>query len=210
MKKSILLSIFIIFTILISPYFINSASAQESNSHEKIISELLAQIVHMESVLEKYKLSLEIQEDTKIENLKKENLSIPKLDEELNIPERKESEETTLQKISTEDGAEAENNTVNTTYNCLKINRVMRPEDYQDDVIKLQEFLKERGYFHHPHITKYFGPVTKKAVQDFQSAEGIVSQGTPQTTGFGQVGPLTIKKIEEITCSTDNSDFSNI
>jgi hypothetical protein len=210
MIKSIFLSVLIILIILISPYFIHSASAQENNSYEKIISELLAQIVQMETVLKKNKLSLESQKDINIEISEKENLSIPKSDKEPNIPESKESEEISLQYISTEESIKAENNTVNTTYECLKINRVMRPEDYQDDVIKLQEFLHQRGHFFHPHITKYFGPVTKKAVQDFQRAEGIVSQGTPQTTGFGQVGPLTIKKIEEITCSTDDSNFSNI
>lgn len=84
--------------------------------------------------------------------------------------------------------------------NCIRINKVLRREVYDVEVIKLQTFLKEEGHFSHPYITEYFGPVTEKALQDFQTAAGIVTQGTPQTTGFGQVGPLTIKRIETMTC----------
>lgn len=40
-------------------------------------------------------------------------------------------------------------------------------------------------------VSGYFGPITEKAVQDFQTARGIVAYGTPETTGFGVVGPLT-------------------
>lgn len=53
-----------------------------------------------------------------------------------------------------------------------------------DQVVTLQLKLQELGYFpDSTQATGYFGPITKKAVIDFQSAEGL------PTTGF--VGPLT-------------------
>jgi PKD repeat protein len=39
--------------------------------------------------------------------------------------------------------------------------------------------------------TGYFGPMTLQAVQNWQSSHGIVSQGSPDTTGYGFVGPQT-------------------
>jgi len=59
------------------------------------------------------------------------------------------------------------------------------------DVSELQQFLRERGYFTYPTNTGYFGPSTEQAVQDFQKAQGIVSSGDPETTGFGVVGRQT-------------------
>ncbi len=44
-----------------------------------------------------------------------------------------------------------------------------------------------------------FGPVTEKAVQRYQASRGLVNSGTPSTTGYGQVGPLTMKKLNEGT-----------
>ncbi len=44
-------------------------------------------------------------------------------------------------------------------------------------------------------VTGYFGQLTKAAVERFQTAEGIVSQGTPATTGYGRVGPRTQSAI---------------
>jgi len=52
-----------------------------------------------------------------------------------------------------------------------------------EEVMQLQIKLKDLGYFNYPHTTGYFGPVTKKAVQDFQAAHGI------RTVGW--VGPQT-------------------
>jgi peptidoglycan hydrolase-like protein with peptidoglycan-binding domain len=44
-------------------------------------------------------------------------------------------------------------------------------------------------------ITGYFGPLTQAAVESFQAANGIVSSGSPSTTGYGRVGPQTMAAI---------------
>lgn len=58
-------------------------------------------------------------------------------------------------------------------------------------VSALQQTLQNQNFFTFPQITGYFGPVTEKSVQDFQRSKGIVSFGTPATTGYGRVGPQT-------------------
>ena len=46
--------------------------------------------------------------------------------------------------------------------------------------------------------TNFFGTATENAVKKFQAKYGIVSSGTPATTGYGAVGPATRAKLEEI------------
>ena len=50
-------------------------------------------------------------------------------------------------------------------------------------------------------VTGYFGPLTRAAVERFQSAQGIVSSGTPATTGFGRVGPTTMARINALNAA---------
>ena len=47
-------------------------------------------------------------------------------------------------------------------------------------------------------ISGYYGSLTVKAVQNFQIKYGIVSSGTPTTTGYGLAGPETRKKMNEV------------
>lgn len=44
-------------------------------------------------------------------------------------------------------------------------------------------------------FTTYFGPLTEKAVKRYQEAKGIISYGTYKTTGYGQIGPKTMKML---------------
>jgi peptidoglycan hydrolase-like protein with peptidoglycan-binding domain len=37
-----------------------------------------------------------------------------------------------------------------------------------NDVVALQQYLKDQGYFHYPDITGYFGPYTWRALAAFQ------------------------------------------
>ncbi len=46
--------------------------------------------------------------------------------------------------------------------------------------------------------TNFFGALTEKAVQKFQAQYGIVNSGTPQSTGYGRIGPKTKTKMQEI------------
>ena len=57
-------------------------------------------------------------------------------------------------------------------------------------VTALQIFLQKQGYL--PVApTGYYGILTEHAVQAFQCDQGIVCSGTPDTTGYGSVGPKT-------------------
>ena len=53
------------------------------------------------------------------------------------------------------------------------------------EVSKLQAFLGISP------TTGYFGPITQQGVQAWQSSHNIVLSGTPDTTGYGFVGPQT-------------------
>ena len=59
------------------------------------------------------------------------------------------------------------------------------------DVTALQQFLVTKGLLPQSSVIGIFGPATEAAVKKFQSQQGIVSSGTPSTTGYGIVGPRT-------------------
>ena len=83
---------------------------------------------------------------------------------------------------------------------CPNITRSLYLGISGSDVSDLQQFLRSLGYFTYPTNTGYFGPATEQAVQDFQKAEGIVSSGDSETTGFGVVGKQTREAIAKV-CS---------
>lgn len=60
-----------------------------------------------------------------------------------------------------------------------------------DDVTQLQYFLISQNLLLPDSATGYFGALTEVAVQKFQSRNGIVSSGTPGSTGYGVVGSKT-------------------
>lgn len=72
-----------------------------------------------------------------------------------------------------------------------QLNRTLYEGLSGPDVSALQRFLQAQGVFTHPEITSYFGPATESAVQRWQAQHGVVSSGTPNTTGYGVVGALT-------------------
>lgn len=48
-----------------------------------------------------------------------------------------------------------------------------------------------------PFYGTVFDPHTQEGVRRYQKTKGIVSTGTPATTGYGRVGPTTMKKLNE-------------
>ena len=85
-------------------------------------------------------------------------------------------------------------------------NRTLKVGMTHADVKRLQELLNsdpntritESGVGSPGHETDYFGAKTAKAVEKFQIKHGIVSSGSPETTGFGAVGPATRAKLAEV------------
>jgi hypothetical protein len=67
------------------------------------------------------------------------------------------------------------------------------------DVSSLQQFLISQGHLSSGNATGYFGPLTQAAVQSFQRAQGIVTTGTVQTTGYGLVGIRTRAALATFT-----------
>lgn len=65
-----------------------------------------------------------------------------------------------------------------------------------DDVKRLQQILaKDKTIYPEGLATGFFGPATERAVKAFQKKQGIVTEGTPETTGYGAVGPKTAKAL---------------
>lgn len=69
-------------------------------------------------------------------------------------------------------------------------------------VTAIQTFLAGNAQFYPEGlITGYYGPLTAAAVRRFQVFYGIVSSGTPGTTGFGRVGPVTLARMNALIAS---------
>lgn len=78
---------------------------------------------------------------------------------------------------------------------CLSLSRSLylgiSDRESLGEVSKLQRFLTSTGYYTYGEITGYYGPATQRAVQAWQAANSVVSSGSPETTGYGVVGPST-------------------
>jgi alpha-L-arabinofuranosidase len=69
----------------------------------------------------------------------------------------------------------------------------------EGEVSKLQRFLSQYpDIYPEGLITGYFGALTQKAVQRWQASRAVVSSGSPETTGFGIVGPKTALSIKNV------------
>lgn len=68
----------------------------------------------------------------------------------------------------------------------------------ENQISELQKFLAQDPLIYpEAKITGYFGPATERAVKRYQVKYGIVSSGSPETTGYGAVGPKTREKMRE-------------
>jgi LPXTG-site transpeptidase (sortase) family protein len=67
------------------------------------------------------------------------------------------------------------------------------------DVVELQTYLAANTDFYPSGlITGNFDSSTQAATEKFQSAQGIISSGTPETTGYGRVGPQTLIRLNSL------------
>lgn len=74
------------------------------------------------------------------------------------------------------------------------------------DVTELQTYLATNSTIYPEGlVTGYYGQLTKAAVERFQTSQGIVSQGTPATTGYGRVGPQTMAAINSRLATGDRN-----
>lgn len=78
---------------------------------------------------------------------------------------------------------------------CMQTSLRMKRGDSGGSVKTLQYFLVQQGVYSADLVTGYFGPATEAGVQRWQAANGVVSYGTPATTGFGLVGPGTLRAM---------------
>jgi peptidoglycan hydrolase-like protein with peptidoglycan-binding domain len=74
----------------------------------------------------------------------------------------------------------------------------MNPGATGANVTNLQAFLASTSFYPEGLVTGYYGPLTQAAVQRLQAYYGIVSSGSPSTTGYGRVGPSTLAKINAL------------
>ena len=86
---------------------------------------------------------------------------------------------------------------------------ILRINNRGSRVRELQELLQKHGFWTHPTITDFFGPVTEKAVKDFQkehnlSVDGIVG---PKTWRLLALEPIKITPI--YTDEDLNEDLSD-
>lgn len=81
-------------------------------------------------------------------------------------------------------------------------------------VTELQTYLSTNAsYYPSGLVTGYFGPLTEAGVQKFQVAQGIVTSGTPATTGYGRVGPTTMARINALNGgggTTNNTSWDTV
>lgn len=82
---------------------------------------------------------------------------------------------------------------------CPNIVRTLKTGLSGSDVTALQAFLAaDSRIYPEGTISGYFGTLTQYAVQRFQARHGLVTSGTPNTTGYGVVGPATRSLIGNV------------
>lgn len=85
---------------------------------------------------------------------------------------------------------------------CPNIGRSLKKGSTGDDVTRLQQFLsRDSAIYPEALATGYYGSLTEAAVKRWQAKYNVVSSGTPESTGYGVVGPRTAAAIA-ILCST--------
>lgn len=79
---------------------------------------------------------------------------------------------------------------------CPRFTRTLTRGLRGDDVLALQRYLGDEGLLASDAQTGYFGALTEGALQKWQSTYKIATGGTPATTGWGTLGPRTMRMID--------------
>ncbi|MFU0800520.1 MAG: N-acetylmuramoyl-L-alanine amidase [Xylanivirga thermophila] len=79
---------------------------------------------------------------------------------------------------------------------ALAADRLLKVGVRGDDVSRVQQRLKDLGYYKYYKVTGYYGPITRQAVIDFQRANGLAADGI--------VGPNTSAKLYNNKTNTTN------
>ncbi len=121
---------------------------------------------------------------------------LPQLSHALTLDEIKEKllgilQRTSAIKLEIEKAASVGSSGTHSVLPCLSLGRNVRAGMEGEDVMRLQELLIKAGLLGKGKATGYYGPLTEAAVKKWQASQGIVSSGTPATTGYGVVGPKT-------------------
>lgn len=92
-----------------------------------------------------------------------------------------------------------------------QISTTLKLGDQKTEVTLLQKILNSIGkpVTKPGEETNYFGPLTASAIKAFQCEKGIVCAGTPETTGWGMVGPKTRSLINSLAGSIGGIFSSN-
>ncbi|MBP9669495.1 MAG: peptidoglycan-binding protein, partial [Candidatus Pacebacteria bacterium] len=74
---------------------------------------------------------------------------------------------------------------------CPRLTQNLRYGSQGDEVMELQQFLYAEGLLDESAMVGFYGTNTQRAVQTWQRTHNVISSGTPETTGYGAVGPKT-------------------
>lgn len=81
----------------------------------------------------------------------------------------------------------------------LVVLRVWGPGETSEEIQVIQSFLAtDPTLYPEAIVTGYYGELTQRAIERFQNRFGIVSSGSPSTTGYGYFGPQTRSKFNEV------------
>lgn len=90
---------------------------------------------------------------------------------------------------------------------CVSLSRTLSLGASGKDVLSLQRYLSsDASIYPEGTASGYFGALTERAVKRFQVKYGVVSSGSPSTTGYGAVGPRTRALLLEKSCGISIPD----
>lgn len=134
-------------------------------------------------------------------------LTATQIDSILGLLRAFEAQESVVNNVSATLRGEASSSSSNVVYvDTLELSRTLSRGMKGGDIERLQRFLQRTGDYTDT-ITGYYGVRTEEAVKSWQARNGIVSSGSPNTTGYGAVGPSTrvaLTRAAQVAQSTES------